>query len=464
MTMQTGETAQLWREHLIAHGFTDKGTVLRGSVTWHHPFIGAATALVEIEPDERFPFAPPQVRVLDPGTPLDITFHVERPRHPDTPGNLCLWEDDWPVDMAPWQHPNTLLERITGWLEKTAAGWPGDDDCDLERYLEHDATLVLYDADLLAPIHNETVRVEQTAGSSTTGTSTVVITNTRRQLPQHRRGRPSRKDRGLAWVSDIGEVSSPIRGWPDLEAALGDRAVPVARCIALGMVDWLLIRYRRGHRPGVLAVRASRTTSDIQLRACESADRSRVTRLMRAGEQAPQLGDAAIAVVGCGALGSFAADQLFRSGARHLTLVDGERLRPGNVVRHLAGTSYVGWYKVDAVRDCLSHIDDDTAAIYVQRTQLRTLAEATALVSRHGVVLDATANARAGSLLASAATIAPGHTVLSACVQRSGDVIRVDQLPGPSNEKHLPPLERPTRRTCGSAGAAAPSRPHLRGP
>ncbi|WP_376771972.1 ThiF family adenylyltransferase [Thermocatellispora tengchongensis] len=74
----------------------------------------------------------------------------------------------------------------------------------------------------------------------------------------------------------------------------------------------------------------------IDVRSRESADTSPQTRQLRAGVTAEGLANAKIAVVGCGAVGSFAAGTLFRSGVRHLTLIDYERLRPGNVVGHLA--------------------------------------------------------------------------------------------------------------------------------
>ena len=61
--------------------------------------------------------------------------------------------------------------------------------------------------------------------------------------------------------------------------------------------------------------------------------------------------------MGCGAIGSFAADLLFRAGVRQLTLCDGERLRPGNIVRHLAGAEQVGRAKTLAVLNCLARVD-----------------------------------------------------------------------------------------------------------
>jgi hypothetical protein len=88
-----------------------------------------------------------------------------------------------------------------------------------------------------------------------------------------------------------------------------------------------------------------------------------------------------------------------------------------------------------------------------------------ALVRDHDVVLDATGNALASSLLATAAqAVGPGlgHVVVAACVQRDGDVLRVDRLPLRGKERHLPALPlldddaHPREQGCGSPVSPAP--------
>jgi hypothetical protein len=93
--------------------------------------------------------------------------------------------------------------------------------------------------------------------------------------------------------------------------------------------------------------------------------------------------------------------------------------------------------------------------------RLTTLTEALELVGAHDLVVDVTANARASSLLASAAN-ATGRTVISVCVQRAGDVIRVDRFPLRGQERHLAPLpvsegdDLAHERGCGSAVSRTP--------
>lgn len=419
-----------WREELVTLGFSDDGERLRGAVQWTGPDGKEATARVQITPTATFPFAPPQVRILDAGALFEPTFHV------DEDGVPCLWEDEHPVDQAPWRDPAALLTRITDWMELTATGWPDDDSTDFERYLAQDLdTFVVYDASSL--VLNAAVRVQTNAAPGT-----VTITNERRQLRSQPGGRQRRRDKRLAWAADIGTVTLPLRGWTDVAAALGPRATEVTRLITFGAVSLLLLRYDHGGAPGALALRVGLSPTGIQVAACESADTSAATRGLRAGANAHRLADSRVAVVGCGAIGSFTADLLFRSGVRHLTLIDGERLRPGNVVRHLAGVEHVGLLKTRAVGARLAEVDPDVSKV-MTRGPLVDLEDAINLIQRHDVVLDATGSARASSLLATAADRAghmTGHAVVSVCVQRAGEVLRVDRMPLRRSETYLPAL------------------------
>lgn len=419
-----------WRDDLVRRGFSDDGEHLRGPVLWRVPGGDLVRARVQITPTEVFPFAPPEVLILDPGAPLETSFHV------DGDGVPCLWEDEWAVDEAPWRDPRQLIDRIADWMQQTAANWPGDDSCDLERYLEQDLTaFVLYDATTL--VFDVPVR---TIAGHTPGSMTV--TAERRRTGDLGRGRRHRKDHRLAWVADIGSVTRPIRTWSDVAAALGPTSTEVARLVAFGVVTLLLLRYTHGGASGALALRVQQTPTGITLVACESADTSAATRRLRAGPQASLLTDARIAVVGCGAIGSFAADLLFRSGVRRLTLLDGERLRPGNLVRHLAGIEHVGQHKAVAVRARLASVDPNVGEIRAQGP-LITMVDALELLRDHQVVLDATGSARASSLLATAAEligVETGHAVVSACVQRDGEILRVDRMPLRCGETHLTAL------------------------
>lgn len=459
--MNASVTVELdrWREGLQSLGFSDDGDRLRGNVRWQRPDRVFFAAQVEIIPDERFPFAPPKVWVIEAGDPsLKFSFHIERSPDPMHRGHLCLWEDDWDVGDAPWRDPELMLERIAGWLTNTSLGWPNDDACDLERYLPPEAgPLVLYNSEDLRHLNQVPVRV-----LSQSGAVTVSITkDVRRTLEQGVPARVYRKDHHLAWVEDLGIMDRPISSWNDLEERLGPKAAFVTAGVKAGLIERFVLRYQRGTQNSVLVVR-SRTASngEIRITSCESADISSATRNMRAGRPASAIADTTVAVVGCGAVGSFATDLIFRSGIKNLTLIDGEILRPGNIVRHLAGRDHVGLFKVAAVLEHLKSVDDaDDVHTRIKRVQ--TLPEAVALVDEYDIVLDATASASTSSLLTTAAQMVVG-TVVSVCVQREGDVVRVDRFPARQGETYLPALSPtglenlPWESGCGSPVSLTP--------
>jgi hypothetical protein len=415
---------EAWRDRLVLAGFIDDGELLIGDVHWQSPQ-GPARALIAVSLPTGFPFAPPRVQIRDAGAPLEVTFHQDRD------GTLCLWEDQHSIDQAPWLEPTVLLERTADWLTKTAAGWPGDDSLDLERYLEPAGEFVLYKSDSM-PL-NQPLRIDEHSDD-------IVKISGRPPAFLNRKQRRQGIARESAWALDLGPLTRPVRRWADIADPLGPSATEITEKIRHSQIAYLLLRYRHG-APGVLAVRVAADGQGVRVMACESADDSDRTRQLRAGTAAATLHGARVAVVGCGAIGSFAADQLVRSGVRQITLLDYERLRPGNVVRHLAGHRHVGQRKTAAVADLLADIASD---VHI-RTQpgILILQDAQALLDTHDIVLDATGSARASSLLGTAIQLpdtAPGRLLVSVCVQRAGTVIRTDRFPLRSGEHHLPPL------------------------
>jgi len=435
-----------WRAALGEAGFSDDGDTLHGPVMWLRPDGSRVTATIEVSLSDSFPFAPPRVRVLDSGTELELTFHRDRD------GALCLWPTDSDVSDAPWRNAHRLLDRVAAWLAATARGWPDDDDCDLERYFPADPRMVLYDRDLLAAARGCVRTSTDPGGQRVTVTGEPQRPPSRwrtqkdqgRQRKRPRRPKVGRRQRRLAWVADIGQPTRPISDWDSLLAALGPDAGEVRRLVSIGVVEFVVVRYRRAVSEGVLAlaVRAALREKALEVRACESADTSVATRMLRAGVSAPDLADRRVVVVGVGAVGSFVADLLFRHGIRQLTLIDPKLLRPGNLVRHVAGEAMVGYPKASAVKARLAALGFDVSGVGDRHDLLATPAQAVALLREHHLVIDATANARSTSLLA----WATGHvtrTVVSVCVQRQGGVARVDRFPLRGAERHLdalPPL------------------------
>ena len=71
-----------------------------------------------------------------------------------------------------------------------------------------------------------------------------------------------------------------------------------------------------------------------------------------------RMGAARVIVFGVGGVGSWCAESLIRSGIRHLTIVDSDRVCVTNINRQaMATTRTVGRVKVDALRDKLQEIN-----------------------------------------------------------------------------------------------------------
>ncbi|MDO3175906.1 ThiF family adenylyltransferase [Mycobacteroides abscessus] len=447
------EERDAFRDRLVQRGFSDDGLSLQGPIVWEDGQHETHTSRVEVTFTERFPFAPPSVTILEAEHGFIPTFHIERD------GKLCLWPNDTPVHDAPWRDPDAFIQKVSGWFAKTAMGWPGDEDADLERYLDsNDNCLVLYDDSLLD--EGSFYR------TSTTSIGAVTINDKLSWHPNADRIKNKgkrRKERNLTWVVDVGAISRPIRTWQDLQEACGKDCETARRLIEVGSLTHILVRYQRGTRRAALVVDFPRSSAGIpELRACEGADQSTETRTLRAGPAAPDYAHKKVAVVGCGAVGSHAADLLFRSGVRQLALVDPERYRPGNVIRHAADNAFVGALKVSAVKAQLTATGLDTDQIQTVSGRITDPDQALQLVRANDVIVDATADARATALLRWA-TEAAGGRLISVCIQRDGGIARVDRFPLQADETHLEPVppapgggQVMQERGCGSPVSATP--------
>ena len=83
-----------------------------------------------------------------------------------------------------------------------------------------------------------------------------------------------------------------------------------------------------------------------------------------------------IIVFGCGGVGSWCIEALVRSGFRHITLVDFDRVSPSNINRQLMATqSTVGQVKVDSMRRHLLDINPEADIVIRNETYCADTAE-----------------------------------------------------------------------------------------
>lgn len=430
----------MFRRELAKLGYSDDGTSLQGPVTWVDAQHVSHEACVEVILDERFPFAPPSVTILEAESDFAPTFHIERD------GKLCLWASDIPVHDAPWLDPKAFLDKVSGWFSHTAAGWPGDEDADLERYLDvSQGSIVLYDnSTLVDGAYFKTSKNK--IGVVTVGDQL----QWRPNLTRMGRKGPRRREQNLIWVTDVGPINRPIQAFQDLQDVTAEPLEYTRELINAGSLDFILVRYQRGARHAALVLEfPSRDGNTPTLAARESADQSLETRTLRAGTAASAYSDKTVAIVGCGAIGSHAADLLFRSGISRLTLIDPEIYRPGNIIRHTGHHSNAGASKTGAVKARLAATGLDTNDVTTENAHLSSPEQALELVRSHDLVVDATADGRATALLRWAGE-ATATTVVSVCVQRDGGIARVDRFPLREFESHLVPV--PARIVEGSFG------------
>lgn len=408
---------QHFEEGLIRAGFTetDKGwTGLAGGPE------NRTKVLISL-PDG-FPFKPPKVSpVAEDAVPWSW--------HRELDGALCLIAED-DHDGLWWSEAQAFLEHVSEWLSQAAAGWPDDrPDLDLDRYFYHstDTRIYLYEEPesfrdgfiRFRPAKNNTMR----ASLGTIPKKSIKAGNCR-----------------SGYVADVGEIDVPPRTWADISARILPENKLDAR-IRRHEVSVVLLKHRRGNHDGVIALDVWPTVAgDIAVRRLTSAADTTKARTVRAGAQRADLGNSSVAIIGLGALGSFVADMLARAGVCRMTLVDGDLILPGNIVRHLVGPDAIGLPKSEAVkrhivaRNELKHED-----IEVLPHSLTSGAKAAQIITDHDLVVNATADFTTTALLHVTAQ-SLGTRILSVSLHHDGTAYRVDILPPADNASALPPL------------------------
>ncbi len=407
---------QHFEEGLIRAGFTESDAGWQGAIVHS----GGTTAVLITLPS-RYPFQPPRV------VPVDSDAVVWS-WHRELDGSLCLVAEDDHEGLW-WTDAPAFLDHVVAWFEQAAAGWPDDrPNLDLDRYFKPSEDECLYLYDDLDRYCNGFVRFRPA------GNNAMRIGGGTKPAKSSKR----RKDR-FGYVADLGKVEVPPRSWDDVSALINP-SVDVNRRIRDHLIELVVLIYRRGSHDGAITLEVWPTVEgSIAVRRLHSSADTDAARTARAGLLAPELRGCRVAIVGVGALGSFIADMLVRSGIRHLTLVDGDVVMPGNLVRHLVGPEAVGLPKVKAVKQHLVTRNEIAAAdIAVTNGALTSGDEAVELLSSHALVVDATAEFVTTALLhVTAQTLA--KRLLAAAIQNGGVNYRIDLLPPLDGSQPLPP-------------------------
>lgn len=418
---------------LTVHGFVPAeqdawtGSVRVQDTYWH----------LKIDFSSPYPAHPPRVFIED-----DKPFSW----HQNADGSLCLYSQSSP-GAFPWFANGALLGRIRGWLERDVAGWVGDfPDLDLERYWESNPRFSLLVHDELPVSGTCWVRFGRL------GPRTLVQSG----FAWPPRNRPGSHTHLYGLLADIGEVATPPRSWGELAGLLKD-PTEIEGAVRDRRADVVLLRYARDGHNGVLGlvpVPGGKREENLQFRSVSCASRSPQTLALRTGFQAPELSTKIVTIIGVGAVGSFIAESLFRSGVRRLLLVDGDLLRPGNVVRHAANFSFVGKPKAEAMALSLG----DPVRGFASR--MDSLASAMQYVEASDLVIDATANEVVTQILAEAGN-RQEKSILSVYLANQGRSKVVEVLPSPVRERFIPRNMAPAgpdaiESGCGDPVSATP--------
>lgn len=281
-----------------------------------------------------WPFRPPKVRV-----------EGMRGEHVSPRGTLCLWADD--ADDGAWDTLAGLLERVAGWAAAAASGFSAEDAAlDAHLYFRADAgaqgRIALATIDLAAfdfgqrarggkvvaawQVEDRVLKIEPAPGSGIQGD----------------------------WF-EFDAPAAPPSSLDDLVALADKRqAKTLGRRLASsrpGAFPRVLVAtWARREGRQVLVLLVTRDDAGaMKARALEVAPVDEASLRLRAGSDADVLATRTVCLFGAGAIGSHVALMLAECGLGSITLVDSDRLRPSNIVRHVCGHEAVGYPKVEGV-------------------------------------------------------------------------------------------------------------------
>jgi molybdopterin/thiamine biosynthesis adenylyltransferase len=412
-----------------------------------------ATHTIAIELPPGFPFRRPTVRRVD-SEMLPGREHVIREGGASA---LCLWVDG-AHGWRPWSTFEDVLGRVHEWFgHRYRDDWDSTDQPpDIHAYFatSEDATFMLTGNDWPPPAEARQGRFgiwkRNNSATFAGGPTSSLTTPPPDTLPLRERFSLTRSGEQLpgiglwyrltgppAPVTNLSRLFTMLDLWRGLEpgvtqrelrAIIADRVRPGEERLyfALGYPDhtaqehWLFLyanlssHRRNWQSPAAL--------DEISVYGLEAAPATTEAIMRRTGHTAAVLHGRRVVVFGAGALGGRVALWLATAGVPALDIVDSDRLRPGNVIRHVAGLSVVGREKSWAV---YAEIWDRAPDCDVQ-THPETWDEAklNALIGAADVVVDATA-VPAFTLYLNELSVAAGRPFVSAAAFRRAHLGRV---------------------------------------
>jgi len=200
-------------------------------------------------------------------------------------------------------------------------------------------------------------------------------------------------------LAEVDRVNQQEPGWAVNQCRMLIGAGPKSSrnpLLALGYPDkstgreaWLFLEIGVNPDKSLPNWKDSKTIAHTPITAFETVEVGRAALMRRVGPVASAVAGKRVVVFGVGALGGTVAMLLAKSGVEKLKLMDGDRLRPGNAVRHVAGIMVAGYSKTITTLGAIQqHVPDCDVAVGREEWDPLRLVE---IVREGDVVVDTTA-------------------------------------------------------------------------
>jgi hypothetical protein len=335
--------------------------------------------------------------------------------HLSARGDVCLWAPG--AASGDWLTVEGFMRRIDEWAEGAKSGFAPEDFA-LDAHLSFGRVR----AGTIATVDLSSLRLDGQQGKHDVISGSWNDSNVVLEIAAGRQGAIEGR-----WYH-VGDVRAPPRNLEGVRALLAPnqqnnfnrRFNAIAKH---GRPQLFLIAWNRELGREALVILAEKEGEEVVAEAIEVAPIDAEILKLRAGPDVAALADKRVVVFGLGAVGSNAALRLAEAGVARLVLVDGARLRPGDVVRHAAGSWQVGSTKVAAVR-FLIHIGAPWSTVKVSEMSSWDPGEIADQLEDADLVVDATGFSSFANLL-SVMCAERSLPLVSAALYRGGAVARV---------------------------------------
>lgn len=343
--------------------------------------------------------------------------------HLSASGEVCLWAHG--AVSGDWLTVDGFMRRVDEWAERARQGFRPEDFA-LDAHLSFGRI----ESNAIATVDLSSLRLDGKRGEIGVISSTWKNDDPVLEIAAGRKGTIEGR-----WYY-VGDVRVPPRNLDAVRSLLAanQRNNFDRRFKAIdkhGQARLFLVAWDRELGREALVLLAEKHGEEVVAQAIEVAPTDVEILKLRAGPDADTLANKRITVFGLGAVGSNLALRLAEAGVGTLILVDGARLRPGDIVRHAAGSWQVGDAKVAAVR-FLAHIRAPWTRVIAIEKSPWDPDRIAKLLEHADLVVDTTGFSSFANLL-SVMCAGRSTPLVSAALYRGGAIARVRRQAFPSD-------------------------------